>query len=1229
MPDGGRPPGLAGSAAWLIVKLRYAVVAFWILAAVVMTVKLPAVGEAQAGALGDLVPHDAEALQAELRSSELFAFPLLSRTLVVQRDPDGLSAIAQVDALWRAVLLNRDQLAGLERVAGAFVVSNTLGQPPFSKEASTTALTYLLFAPAVDQGDRSILAQRLIDRVQPEQDGYVGATGALAARAEQAEAIEEALPAVEIATLLLVALVVGLHFRALGAPLATLAAVALAYLISIRAIAGIGKEAGFSVPSEVEPVVIVLLFGVVTDYSIFFLSRIRRRLADGENPHAATIAGTAELLPIIFTAGITVTAAAASLVVAQLGFFQAFGPGMALSLLVGLLVAITFVPALLSIGGRWLFWPRRPGVEVPAGEAAEETPTERSGRPARHRAVELAAARPVATIAVCGAVLLAAASGLAQVELGNPLIRGLPPDSPPREAYVQASYGFAPGILSPTVIVVEGRGIASERSALAALGRLLEEQPGVAEVVGPGDQPSSRVFGGVLSKTGDAARYFVVLNADPLGAKAIATLSRLRAKMPRLLPGAGLSSASASYAGDTALVSETIDEAVGDIGRVTPVALLVVFLIMVVFLRALVAPLYLLAASVLALVAALGLTAYVFQGLAGQEGLAYFVPFAAAVLLLSLGSDYNVFLTGRIWQEAGRRPLREAVRVAGARAATPITIAGIVLAGSFALLFLVPIRPFQQLGFAMAAGLLIDAFLVRTLLVPALIVLVGPRSGWPGRRLRGVEAVTARRSVNGEDGASPAGAVMSTWSLWHRRRLASANREAPNMTRAAAGKASLRERATGALDAARRSFGFLTGVAMLAGLVAGFALPSIDAALDVALPVFDFAGQDVARSLLQTVATATVSVAGLSFSVTVVAFTLASSQLSPRVLRTFSADRLSQVTLACFLGTFIYCLAVLVRLGSAADGRPVPNLSVTLALLLAFVAFVMFAAFIAHIVQMLQPSSIIEDIGKTGRAALERPYPGQMGTEPKDATVAERDVLGRCPAGPGVPVHARSEGYLTMVRGIEMLSAGAESDGLVVQRVRIGDYLTLGTPLADVWCAEDDDRERLVEAVQNAFVLGSQRTPVQDAAFPIRQLADIALKGLSPGINDPTTAENAMDALSSLLVRFAASRKPSPMRADEDGTVRFVALAVELDDLVRLGFEQVRVFAAPYPVFARRLLTLLKHIEDAARRGGVRCFEPARQAALIAEGPDGEVPTHADVEGVRAEHARHWAPSRE
>jgi RND superfamily putative drug exporter len=179
-----------------------------------------------------------------------------------------------------------------------------------------------------------------------------------------------------------------------------------------------------------------------------------------------------------------------------------------------------------------------------------------------------------------------------------------------------------------------------------------------------------------------------------------------------------------------------VDDTFEDIARVSPIALFVVFAVLAVFLRALVAPLYLLAASVLSLFAALGMTVFIFQHLLGRGELTYYVPFAAAVLLLSLGSDYNVFIVGRIWQEAARRRLREAIVVGGARAATPITVAGLILAASFALLWLVPVSGFQELACAMALGLLIDAFLVRTLLVPALIALVGERSGWPGHALR-------------------------------------------------------------------------------------------------------------------------------------------------------------------------------------------------------------------------------------------------------------------------------------------------------------------------------------------------------------------------------------------------------------------------------------------------------------------------------------------------------------
>jgi RND superfamily putative drug exporter len=165
--------------------------------------------------------------------------------------------------------------------------------------------------------------------------------------------------------------------------------------------------------------------------------------------------------------------------------------------------------------------------------------------------------------------------------------------------------------------------------------------------------------------------------------------------------------------------------------------------VLAVFLRAIVAPLYLLAASVLALFAALGVTVFVFQDLLGRGELTYYVPFAAAVLLLSLGSDYNVFIVGRIWQEARRRPLREAVVIGGARAATPITVAGLILAASFALLWLVPVSGFQELACAMAVGLLLDAFVVRTLMVPALISLFGERSGWPGNALKAPAAPAA------------------------------------------------------------------------------------------------------------------------------------------------------------------------------------------------------------------------------------------------------------------------------------------------------------------------------------------------------------------------------------------------------------------------------------------------------------------------------------------------------
>jgi RND superfamily putative drug exporter len=210
--------------------------------------------------------------------------------------------------------------------------------------------------------------------------------------------------------------------------------------------------------------------------------------------------------------------------------------------------------------------------------------------------------------------------------------------------------------------------------------------------------------------------------------------------MPSLLRSASLSGASVSYAGDTALAEETVSRTMNDFGRIALAVVLIDFVLLVVFLRALIAPIYLLAASVLALTATIGVTAYPFLVLLGGQDLTYYVPFAAAVLLVSLGSDFNIFLVGRIWEETRIRSLPRAIQSAVPRTGRAISVAALALALSFALLALVDLGSFRELAFLLSFGVLLDSFFVRSLLVPALVSVFGRASAWPGRlRRRGPE----------------------------------------------------------------------------------------------------------------------------------------------------------------------------------------------------------------------------------------------------------------------------------------------------------------------------------------------------------------------------------------------------------------------------------------------------------------------------------------------------------
>jgi RND superfamily putative drug exporter len=713
--------------AWVVVGCRWFIVPAWIAAAAASILSLPGLASGEPLALGGLVPSDAEALRVAERVNRLFRIPLTADTVVVQRDPNGLSAAAQARVVSRAVAAN-GRPKSADGIAFALPIANTLGLFPSSRERGTTALTFLFFGPYATLAGRLAAANSYAAGMGPA-DALVGVTGPAAARYRQYEEIDSHLELVEGVTVVVILAVVGLTFGALGAPLLTLFAAAVAFSVARSAIPWVGTRLGVTVPEEVEPLVVALTLGIVTDYAVFYLAGFRRRLREGMGRVEAARTATAHVTPLVATAGLIVVAGTAALLAGELELFRAFGPALAITAAVSLGVAVTLVPAMLALTGARLFWPGLRADDAARAGSDEDAP------PRREAAARFVASLPVSIVLVvlCGGVLVLAATGLERTELGFRLITGLSSGTQQQRAADAAGEGFAPGMLAPTVLLVEGPALTDRRAALVRLEEELDDEPGVAGVLGPREQIPRAPEDLFLASEGSAARYAVVFDANPLDSQAIHDFRGLEDRLPRLLAAAGLGGARAGLTGETALASQTVEAVVGSSVRVGAVVLAVNFVLLALFLRALVAPLYLLAASAASVAATLGLTTYFFQDVLGHTDLTYYVPFAAGVLLVSLGSDYNVYVVGRIWDELRVRRLRDAIAVAAPRASKAISVAGIALAGSFAVLAIIPLDGLREFAFMMAVGVLLETFLVRSLLIPALISVFGRTSTWPGR----------------------------------------------------------------------------------------------------------------------------------------------------------------------------------------------------------------------------------------------------------------------------------------------------------------------------------------------------------------------------------------------------------------------------------------------------------------------------------------------------------------
>ena len=370
-----------------------------------------------------------------------------------------------------------------------------------------------------------------------------------------------------------------------------------------------------------------------------------------------------------------------------------------------------------------------------------------------------------------------------------------------------------------------------------------------------------------------------------------------------------------------------------------------------------------------------------------------------------------------------------------------------------------------------------------------------------------------------------------------------------------------------------------------------------------------------ASLLLGTAAGSMIAIAGTVFSMTLVALSLASSQLGPRLLRNFMRDTTNQVVLGTFVATFVYCLLVLRTIRRADEGAFVPHLSVSIGMLLAIVSVGVLIYFIHHLSVSIQADQVVARVGGELADGIDRLFPGDLGKPESEASNAPGEAeLPEAFSREARPVGALEDGYLQFIDSDVLMALASQEDLLLRLERRPGHYLAKGQAIVMVWPG-DRVTETLVGKLNAAFVLGNQRNATQDIEFSFDQLVEIAVRALSPGINDPFTAIACVDQLGSALCRLARRDMPSPLRFDGHGRLRLVAPGPTFAGIVDTAFNQIRQSARSNPALAIRMLDAIVqiagHVQSAQDASSLQ-----RHAGMIVRGAREAVPEADDLLAV-------------
>ncbi|MEZ2190296.1 MMPL family transporter [Corynebacterium sp. CCM 9204] len=528
----------------------------------------------------------------------------------------------------------------------------------------------------------------------------VAVTGPAGFAADTADAFSGANVTLLAVTASVVAVLLILTYRSPILWLVPLIVVALADRAAAAVTAWLSSTTGwFANDGSTAGITSVLVFGAGTNYALLLVSRYREELRTQTDHRLALSRALRNATPAILSSNLTVVFALLTLTAASVPAFRSLGVSSAIGLLLALLFALVLLPAALAVSGRGLFWPRipRPGVHAryPHGGVFGRIATG-------------VACRPGAVLAVMVLVLISMTAGLSGTRIGLSSTEQFRTESEAAAGQWTLSDNAPAGASAPLSVIADTSTVAEIRKKISG-------------------HPDLTVLGAPVESTdGSLARLTVLPDAEPASARSFELIREVRAISRAVDPGAVVG-------GSAARDLDSRDATLRDLRVCVPLILLVVFLVLIVVLRALLAPLLLLVAAVLSTTAALGVGAWLSDHVFGFPGLDTAAPLYSILFLVALGIDYTVFLVLRVKEESIGRDVRCGIVRAVGLTGGVITSAGIVLAAVFAVLGVLPLITLTQVGIIVGFGILLDTFLVRTLVVPALFELVGERIWWPAR----------------------------------------------------------------------------------------------------------------------------------------------------------------------------------------------------------------------------------------------------------------------------------------------------------------------------------------------------------------------------------------------------------------------------------------------------------------------------------------------------------------